>query len=116
MMNKSFQEPNLTMLTDFYELTMANGYFANGFQDTICYFDMFFRKVPDNGGVAIMAGVEQLVAVSYTHLDVYKRQPWTFFSLSKIWQAISPVWAECSRLQPKLWAVVWAQARALSRR
>ena len=35
--------------------------------------------------------------------------PWTFFSLSKIWQAISPVWAECSRLQPKLWAVVWAQ-------
>ena len=78
MMNKSFQEPNLTMLTDFYELTMANGYFANGFQDTICYFDMFFRKVPDNGGFAIMAGVEQLVeylqnltfteAVSYTHL------------------------------------------------
>lgn len=61
MMNKSFQEPNLTMLTDFYELTMANGYFANGFQDTICYFDMFFRKVPDNGGFAIMAGVEQLV-------------------------------------------------------
>mgnify|MGYP002564865646 FL=1 len=52
---------NLTMLCDFYELTMANGYFANGFQDTICYFDMFFRKVPDNGGFAIMAGVEQLV-------------------------------------------------------
>lgn len=49
------------MLTDFYELTMANGYFQNGFKDTICYFDMFFRKVPDNGGFAIMAGVEQLV-------------------------------------------------------
>ena len=60
-MNTSFQKPNLTMLTDFYELTMANGYFANGLQDTICYFDMFFRKVPDNGGFAIMAGVEQLV-------------------------------------------------------
>ncbi len=61
-MNTSFQKPNLTMLTDFYELTMANGYFANGIlQDTICYFDMFFRKVPDNGGFAIMAGVEQLV-------------------------------------------------------
>ena len=60
-MNKSYQEPNLTMLTDFYELTMANGYFANGYQNTICYFDMFFRKVPDNGGFAIMAGVEQLV-------------------------------------------------------
>ena len=52
---------NLTLLTDFYELTMANGYFSNGYQDKICYFDMFFRKVPDNGGYAIMAGVEQLV-------------------------------------------------------
>ena len=74
MMNKSFQEPNLTMLTDFYELTMANGYFANGFQDTICYFDMFFRKVPDNGGFAIMAGVEQLVEylqnLTFTEEDI----------------------------------------------
>jgi nicotinate phosphoribosyltransferase len=52
---------NLTMLTDFYEVTMANGYFQNGLQDKIAYFDMFFRKVPDNGGFAIMAGVEQLI-------------------------------------------------------
>ncbi len=52
---------NLTMLTDFYELTMANGYFLNGKGDTITQFDMFFRTVPDNGGFAIMAGVEQLV-------------------------------------------------------
>ncbi len=52
---------NLTMLTDFYEITMANGYFVSGFKDTIGYFDMFFRKVPDGGGFAIMAGVEQLV-------------------------------------------------------
>lgn len=52
---------NLTMLTDFYELTMANGYFQNGLQDKQAYFDMFFRKVPDNGGFAIMAGVEQLI-------------------------------------------------------
>ena len=57
-MNKTFydKDSNLTMLTDFYEITMANGYFANGFRDTICYFDMFFRKVPDHGGFAIMAG------------------------------------------------------------
>lgn len=54
-------EKNLTMLTDFYQLTMANGYFENGMADTIAYFDMFFRKVPDDGGYAIMAGVEQLV-------------------------------------------------------
>ncbi|WP_099204037.1 nicotinate phosphoribosyltransferase [Scatolibacter rhodanostii] len=52
---------NLTMLTDFYELTMSNGYLMRGFKDKICYFDMFFRKVPDKGGFAIMAGVEQLV-------------------------------------------------------
>lgn len=52
---------NLTMLTDFYELTMANGYFQNNLKEKQAYFDMFFRKVPDNGGYAIMAGVEQLI-------------------------------------------------------
>ena len=52
---------NLTMLTDFYEITMANGYFKNGHKDTIAVFDMFFRKIPDEGGFAIMAGLEQLV-------------------------------------------------------
>ena len=52
---------NLTMLTDFYEITMANGYFMNGFQDKIAYFDMFFRKIPDGGGYAIMCGVQQLI-------------------------------------------------------
>jgi len=52
---------NLTMLTDFYEFTMANGYFEKGVGDKIAYFDMFFRKVPDDGGYAIMAGVEQLI-------------------------------------------------------
>lgn len=55
------QSRNLTMLVDFYELSMANGYFANGMKDTVVYFDMFFRRVPDNGGFAIMAGVRQLV-------------------------------------------------------
>ncbi len=52
---------NLTMLMDFYELTMAKGYFENGMKDQITYFDMFFRNIPDGGGYAIMAGVEQLV-------------------------------------------------------
>lgn len=52
---------NLTMLTDFYEITMANGYFVNGHKDTSVYFDMFFRVIPDNGGFAIMAGVQQVV-------------------------------------------------------
>ncbi|MBQ3923967.1 MAG: nicotinate phosphoribosyltransferase, partial [Firmicutes bacterium] len=52
---------NATMITDFYEITMANGYFENGMQDDIAYFDMFFRKVPDNGGYAVMAGLEQVI-------------------------------------------------------
>ena len=52
---------NYSMLTDFYEFTMCNGYLEQGVGDTIAVFDMFFRKVPDSGGYAIMAGVEQLV-------------------------------------------------------
>lgn len=60
-MGNTMQSRNLTMLMDFYELTMANGYFANGMKDTVAYFDMFFRRVPDNGGFAIMAGLRQLV-------------------------------------------------------
>ena len=52
---------NLTMLTDFYEITMSNGYFEHGLKDKIVCFDMFFRRVPDNGGFAIMMGLEQLI-------------------------------------------------------
>lgn len=52
---------NLTMLCDFYELTMGNGYFENGYKDRICYFDVFFRKCPDGGGFAIAAGLEQII-------------------------------------------------------
>ena len=52
---------NLTMLADYYEFTMANGYLENGMGDKIAYFDMYFRAIPDNGGFAIMAGVEQLI-------------------------------------------------------
>lgn len=52
---------NLTMLMDLYELTMANGIFTSDLRDTVTYFDMFFRKVPDDGGYAIMAGLQQLI-------------------------------------------------------
>ena len=52
---------NLTMLTDFYEITMANGYFCSDMADDIAYFDMFFRRIPDGGGYAVMAGLEQLI-------------------------------------------------------
>lgn len=56
--NKSI---NLSMLADYYEFTMANGYIANGVANTEAIFDMFFRKVPDNGGFAIAAGLEQVI-------------------------------------------------------
>ena len=52
---------NLTMLCDFYELTMGNGYFEKGYKDRITYFDLFFRRCPDGGGFAIAAGLEQIV-------------------------------------------------------
>ena len=52
---------NLTMLMDYYELTMANGYFVKGFQNKIVSFDMFYRKNPDNGGFVVSAGLEQLI-------------------------------------------------------
>ncbi|HIT95076.1 MAG TPA: nicotinate phosphoribosyltransferase [Candidatus Faecivivens stercoripullorum] len=52
---------NLTMLVDFYELTMGNGYIKEGVQDKRAVFDMFFRKIPDQAGFAIFAGLEQLV-------------------------------------------------------
>lgn len=52
---------NLTLLSDFYQLTMANGYFEHGYADKIVYFDLFFRKIPECGGFAIMAGLEQVI-------------------------------------------------------
>lgn len=65
---------NLTMLVDFYELTMANGYLHSGVSDKIAYFDMFFRRVPDGGGYCIMAGVEQLIQylseLTFTKRDI----------------------------------------------
>ncbi|MBE6530337.1 MAG: nicotinate phosphoribosyltransferase [Ruminococcaceae bacterium] len=61
---------NLTMLCDFYELTMGNGYFAKGMQNKIVYFDAFYRQNPDNGGFAVVAGLEQIVEyINNLHFD-----------------------------------------------
>lgn len=61
MLTHQYGNENLTMLTDFYELTMANGFLENGRGEQIAYFDMFFRRIPDGGGFAIMAGLEQVI-------------------------------------------------------
>ena len=64
------RDMNYTMLFDFYELTMGNGYFQTGMKDKICYFDVFFRNVPDGGGFAIAAGLEQVVRyIQDLHFD-----------------------------------------------
>lgn len=67
-------QQNFTMLCDFYELTMANGYFKNNMTEEIAYFDLFFRKVPDDGGFAIFAGLEQAIeyvkALHFTYEDI----------------------------------------------
>ena len=64
------RDMNYTMLFDFYELTMGNGYFQTGMKDKICYFDVFFRNVPDGGGFAIAAGLEQVIRyIQDLHFD-----------------------------------------------
>lgn len=55
------ESKKLSLVTDFYELTMSNTYFANNMQNTIAYFDVFFRHIPDNGGYSIFAGLEQVI-------------------------------------------------------
>ena len=59
--NETMSDMNYTLLCDFYELTMANGYFELGKADETSYFDVFYRKVPDGGGFAIAAGLEQVI-------------------------------------------------------
>ena len=65
---------NLTLLTDFYELPMGYGYLENGLADSVCCFDLYFRKVPDNGGFAVMCGLEQAInyikKLSFTDEDI----------------------------------------------
>ncbi len=61
---------NYTMLCDFYELTMGNGYFEKGYKDKNCYFDVFYRRVPDGGGFAIACGLEQVIDyINDLHFD-----------------------------------------------
>ncbi len=63
-------EQNYTLLCDFYELTMGGGYFKNGLVDRVTYFDVFFRNVPDNGGFAVCAGLEQIINyINNLHFD-----------------------------------------------
>ena len=74
-MMKTSEKLNMTMLCDFYELTMGNGYFKNGYKDRTVIFDVFFRRVPDQGGFAIAAGLEQLIEVERIDLALCFGEP-----------------------------------------
>ena len=64
-----FDERNLSMMMDLYEMTMSNGYLHEACGHDRATFDVFFRKVPDNGGYAIFAGLEQVVDfIEHMHL------------------------------------------------
>lgn len=63
-------KPNLSLLCDFYEFTMSYGYLKSDLSEKICYFDVFFRQMPDNGGFVIAAGLEQIIDfVKNLHFD-----------------------------------------------
>ncbi len=74
LIKKEIPARNLTMLTDFYELTMSNGYLEHDVGDRIAVFDMFFRTIPDDGGFALFAGLEQLIEylrnLNFTEKDI----------------------------------------------
>ena len=69
-MRKQHENRNLSMVMDFYEMTMANGYFAARDTDTLAVFDVFYRKNPDNAGFAVFAGLEQIIEyINNLHFD-----------------------------------------------
>ena len=69
-MEVNMDSRKLELVTDFYEFTMSNGYFAKNMTDTISYFDVFFREIPDGGGYVIFAGLEQVIDyIKNLHFD-----------------------------------------------
>lgn len=76
---------NLTMLMDFYELTMANGYFVSGQKDTEVIFDLFYRNNPDNAGFSIFAGLEQVI--EYIENLSFSKQDIAYLRSRKIFDA-----------------------------
>ena len=103
---------NMTMLCDFYELTMGNGYFESGYKDHITYFDVFFRRVPDGGGFAIAAGLEQLIDyienLHFSPEDIAYLRGRNLFSeefLSYLRTSISPATSTPCRREPRCFPV-----------
>jgi nicotinate phosphoribosyltransferase len=94
---------NLSMLTDFYELTMANGYFQKGMHDNIVVFDMFFRRVPDKGGYAIAAGLEQ--AMQYIDSLRFSAKDIEFLRSKNVFSDEFLEYLKCFSFSCDVWAV-----------
>ena len=69
-----FDKRNLSMMMDFYEMTMSYGYFHQPNRDVRVAFDLFFRSVPDQGGYAIFAGLQHVIEfvenLSFSDADI----------------------------------------------
>ena len=94
---------NLTMLVDFYELTMGNGYLKCGMQDTVTYFDVFYRSNPDGGGYAIAAGLEQII--DYINDLHFTEQDIEFLRGKKIFSEDFLEYLKGFRFDGDMWAV-----------
>ncbi len=94
---------NHTLLTDFYEITMANGYLEHNMGDRIAYFDMYFRKVPDAAGFAIMAGVEQLI--DYLKNLKFSKEDIEYLRSKKIFSEGFIKYIENFKFECDVWAV-----------
>lgn len=97
------ERKNLTMLADFYEFTMANGYLENGMGNQIAYFDMFFRTIPDDGGFAIMAGVEQLI--EYLRNLKFDEEDIAYFESKKIFSENFIDYLKNFKFECDVWAI-----------
>ena len=94
---------NYTLMCDFYELTMANGYFVNGLKDQISYFDVFYRTTPDNGGFVIAAGLEQVI--DYINDLHFEKEDIEFLRKKKIFDEGFLKYLETFKFHGSIWSV-----------
>lgn len=99
----NISDRHLTMLCDFYELTMARGYFHSDIKDKIAYFDVFFRKVPDGGGYAIAAGLEQII--EYIKSIKFEESDIEYLRSKKIFDEEFLTYLSTFRFTGDIWAV-----------
>lgn len=103
MDTKMLCNDNFTMLFDFYELTMGNGYFNSDKKDCISYFDVFFRDIPDGGGFAIAAGLAQVI--DYIEKLNFSEQDIEYLRTKKLFSEEFLKYLKTFRFTGDIWAV-----------